>query len=51
MLDSGTPFLNIKEIAWTAELPKDEDILKLIKTKINKLYVKLKSQVLLLTAA
>ena len=28
MSDSGTPFLKSKEIAWTAELPKDEDILK-----------------------
>jgi len=39
MLDSGTPFFKSKEIASTAELPKDEDILKLIKTKTNKLNI------------
>jgi len=35
MLDSGTPFFIIKEIAWTAELPEDEDILKLIRKPTN----------------
>lgn len=36
MLDSGTPFVKSKEIAWTAELPKDEDISSIIKIKTNK---------------
>lgn len=51
MLDSGTPFVKSKEIAWTAELPKDEDIPGIIKTKTNKLSVKLLIRFIMLIAA
>ena len=36
MLDSGTPFFMSKEIAWTAEFPKDENDPRLFQMKTSK---------------
>jgi hypothetical protein len=36
MLDSGTPFCISKEIAWTAELPRNENFLLLIKMSYDR---------------
>lgn len=51
MLDSGTPFVKSKEIAWTAELPKDEYIPSILKTKTNKFSVQFLIRSSILTAA